>query len=96
MAQYHHIHEGTAQDLVPYLTQHPHQRFRLIALSSEEEIPIDDSRQDEGQSLAVVFSELIEAAKYVERETHLPPTDPHEIAFQEALKEKYRKMGLHR
>jgi hypothetical protein len=96
MAQHSHVHEGTAQELVPYLVQHPNQRFRLIELSMEDaEMPIDGGHQEE-QNLETVFAELIEAAKHVVREAPLPPTDPQEAVFRDALQEKYRKMGLHR
>lgn len=29
--------EGTAEELVPYLTQHPRERFRLVALAPADE-----------------------------------------------------------
>jgi hypothetical protein len=97
MTQHPQFHDGTAQELVPYLVKRPNQRFRLIELSSEDtEMPSDGDHQEEKLDLATVFAELIEAAKHVEREAPLPPTDPHEVEYRDALQEKYRKMGLHR
>jgi hypothetical protein len=97
MAQCKSFREGTAQELVPYLLQNPHQRFRLIDLSSENGGTLAaQGRPEETQNLATVFAELIEAAKHVAHEVPLPPSDSHEVAFQDALQEKYRKMGLHR
>ena len=68
-----------------------------IELSMEDaEMPTARGHQEKKQSLATVFVELIEAAKHVEREAPLPPTDPHEVEFRDALQEKYRRMGLNR
>ena len=35
----HHIHEGTPQELAPYLAQRPLGRFRLIELDADQEPP---------------------------------------------------------
>jgi len=96
MTQPQYIHEGTAQELFPYLVQHPKRRFRLIELSTEEEELVVEGHPEEKKDLKQAIAELIEAAKHVEREEPVPLTDPHEIAVSEALQEKYRKMGLHR
>ena len=93
MVQHQHSREGTAHELVPYLIQHPHQRFRLIELSSEEaKVPKAERRLEEKQNLATVFAELTEAANHVERETPVPPENPRDVAFQNALQKKYHEI----
>ena len=62
----------------------------------DEEMPMVENPQDKSENLQQAFADLIEAAKHVEREVPVPLTDPQEVAFSEALLEKYRKMGLHR
>ena len=42
MSQY--IHEGTPQELAPYLAQHPTGRFRLIELNADEEQTVAPDR----------------------------------------------------
>jgi hypothetical protein len=81
------IHEGTAQELAPYLAQNPERRFRLIEITeepSEEPVLLPDPQN--AASIALLKSWIAQA-----------PTDPVEIRAAEAeLLEFKRNMNLPR
>ena len=89
MAQ--HIHEGTPQELAPYLAQRPHGRFRLIELEEDTEEPAKAGTllpdPENAASIALLKSWLEEDAT----------DDPEEIrAAEEELREFKRNMNLPR
>ena len=86
MAQ--HIHEGTPQELAPYLAQHPEGRFRLIELSEDTTEPVKNTTPladpRNAASIALLKSWLEEDAT----------DDPEELRqAEEALKEFKRNMN---
>ena len=87
MAQY--VHEGTPQELAPFLSKRPHGRFRLIELSDETETATEATPLPDPQnaaSIALLKSWIAQA-----------PTDPEGIrAAEEDLREFKRNMNLPR
>ena len=84
-----HIHEGTPQELAPFLAQRPQGRFRLIELETDQEpaeeaAPLPDPKN--AASIALLKSWIAQA-----------PTDPEEIrAAEEELREFKRNMNANR
>ena len=85
-----HIHEGTPQELAPYLAQRPHRRFLLIEIADEAEEPAntDAPLPDplNAASIALLKSWIAQA-----------PTDPEGIReAEEDLREFKRNLNLPR
>lgn len=49
----------------------------------------------ENQRLHEALANILLQAENLERQPPVPHTDPHEIAFGEIMREKYRKQGFH-
>ena len=85
------VHEGTWEELSAHAEEFKGRKLRLIVLPEDAEAsalaPDDTALRDIAQRL---FSE----ADNIERALGRASTDPHEVAFDEIVTEKYRKIGL--
>ena len=81
------IHEGTPQELAPYLAQRPHRRFRLIELEAEDELT---SAPDEAKP--VIDAKNAAAIAYLDRRLKEEATDdPEEIRKSEEEYEELKR-----
>ena len=87
-----HIHEGTPQELAPYLAQRPTGRFRLIELEAEEATSVIE------QAKPVLGAKNAAAIAYFERRLKEEATDdPEELRnAEEELAEFKRNMNANR
>jgi hypothetical protein len=85
-----HIHEGTPQELAPFLAERPQGRFRLIELEVENEQPQEAAPQIDAKNAAAIA--------YLDRKLQEEATDdPEEIRrAEEELSEFKRNMNANR
>ena len=88
-----HVHEGTPQELAPYLAQHPDRRFRLIDLVSE-----DEAASAENEAEPVIDAENAAAIALLRSWREQDATDdPEELRkAEEELAEFKRNMNANR
>lgn len=85
------VHEGTWEELSAHAEEFKGRKLRLIVLPEETEA---SALSPEDATLRDIAEQLFSEADNIERTPGRVSTDPHEVAFDEIVAEKYQKMGL--
>lgn len=85
------VHEGTWEELSAHAEEFKGRKLRLIVLPEEPEAL---ASPPEDATLRNIAAQLFSEADNIERTPGRISTDPHEVAFDEIVTEKYQKIGL--